>query len=343
MSVPPFGVGIRAIGRYVPERVVTNDELAARLPTTSEWIHEHIGVETRRMAASGDWSSDLGAHALVDACAQAGITPDQVDLVICGTFTPDLMLPSTAVAIMRKAGMDGGAGFDVNSGGCPGGVFALDVGRRYVQSGEYARVAVVLTDVSSKLFDPEDRTIGVIFGDAAACYLLEPAPAGRGIRRVTLRSEPAGYWTAYVARESRTGADGRPKSSAFGENFTTMEGREIRDFVLGTLPKFIESFVHDQGLRVADIDFFALHQANLRLVHGVLDTLGVPLSRTLTNIERIGNTSGASLPLVLREATDTGRLRAGQRAVLVAFGSGLNYGAALVEWNAPGDFARPGP
>ncbi|MBF8193321.1 ketoacyl-ACP synthase III [Nonomuraea sp. K274] len=338
MSDAPFGVGIRAIGRYVPERVVTNDELAARLPTTSEWISERIGIETRRVAASDEWSSDLGAYALTDACGQTGITPDQVDLVICGTYTPDLMLPSTAVAIMRKAGVDGGAGFDVNSGGCPGAVFALDVGRRYVQSGEYARVAVVLTDVSSKLFDPEDRTVGVIFGDAAACYLLERTQAGRGISRVTLRSEPAGYWSAYVAREARAGADGRPKTSAFGQNFTTMEGGEIRDFVLGPLPKFIESFVRDQGLEIADIDFFALHQANLRLVHGVLDTLGVPLSKTLTNIERIGNTSGASLPLVLREAMDTGRLRSGQRAVLVAFGSGLNYGAALVDWSGPADF-----
>ncbi|MFE9107996.1 3-oxoacyl-ACP synthase III family protein [Actinomadura geliboluensis] len=334
----PVPVGISSIGRYVPARVVGNAELAARLPTTDAWIRERIGIRSRRVAAANEWSSDLGASALFDACARIGAAPEEVDLVICGTYTPDHMLPNTAAAIMRKLGLTGTPGFDVNSGGCPGAVFALDVGRRYVETGEYRRVAVVLTDVSTRLFDPEDRTVGVIFGDAAACYLLERTSADRGVGRVALRSDPSRYWSVYAARESRKDDGGVPKASGFGDNFTTMAGPEIRDFVLGAVPPFIREFLAESDLGLDDIDFFALHQANLNLVHGVLDALGQPRSKTRTNIERLGNTSGASVPLVLAEAADAGQLKPGDLALLVAFGGGLNYGAALVRWCGPQDF-----
>lgn len=336
-----IGAGIRAIGRCLPERVVSNAELAARLPTTDAWIRERIGIETRRLAAPDEWSSDLGARALADACAQAGIDPNELSLVICGTYTPDHLLPHTAAAITRKVGAPRVPTFDVNAGGCPGAVFALDVGRRYVESGEYPRVAVVLTDVSSRLFDPEDRTVGVIFGDAAACYLLEPTRPGSGIGSVALGSDSSRYRTVYAARESRTDAAGRRKTSGFGDQFTTMVGSEIRDFVLGSVPTFVREFVTKADVDLADVDFIALHQANLRLVHGILDALDQPYTKTLTNVDRLGNTSGASVPLVLREADEAGRLPSGALALLVAFGGGLNYGAALVRWSGPDDFLMP--
>ncbi|RFS86626.1 ketoacyl-ACP synthase III [Actinomadura spongiicola] len=333
-----YGVGIRAIGRCLPERVVPNSELVERLPTSDAWIRERIGIESRRFAASGEWSSDLGVRALVDACDRAGLDPNELSMVICGTYTPDHLLPFTAAAITRKAGLPRTPAFDVNSGGCPGAVYALDVGRRYVESGEYPRVAVVLTDVSTRLFDPEDRTVGVIFGDGAACYLLEPTRPGSGIGPVALGTDSSRYFSVYAAREARTGADGRPKVSGFGDNFTTMAGREIREFVLGSVPGFVREFAAKADLDLDDVDFFALHQANLRLVHGILDALEQPYAKTLTNVERFGNTSGASVPLVLREAEDSGRLRPGQRALLVAFGGGLSFGAALVRWSGSDDF-----
>jgi 3-oxoacyl-[acyl-carrier-protein] synthase-3 len=337
-----YSVGIRAIGKYIPSRVVTNAELAERLPTTEEWIKRSIGIDTRYFSAPGEWSSDLGAHALLDACARAGRRVSEVNLVICGTYTPDHMLPHTAAAIMQKAGIGDVPGFDVNSGGCPGAVFALDVGTKYVASGDYPCVAVVLTDVSSKAFDPEDRTVGVIFGDAAACYLLEPTSCRPSIGRSLLRTDPSHYHTAFIAREQRVDASGIPKFSELGSQFMTMEGREIKKFVLGTIPNFIKEFLSNMDLEPGDVDFFALHQANRNLVHGVLAALGQPLAKTMTNIERLGNTSGASLPLLLREATESGRLRPGDLALLVAFGGGLNYGATLVRWCGPEDFERPG-
>lgn len=334
-------VGIRAIGKYIPSRVVTNEELENRLPTTSEWIQQHIGIETRRVAEVHEWSSDLGARALADACREADLEVRDVSLVICGTYTPDQMLPDTASAIMAKAGIHGVPGFDINSGGCPGAVFALDVGTKYAASGEYPRVAVVLTDVTSKTFDPEDRTVGVIFGDAAACYLLEPTARCRGIGNALLRSDPSHYWSAHVAREQRFDAHGERKSSGFGDQFLTMRGRDIREFVLRTIPEFIREFLCKASLSADDVDFFALHQANRHLVHGVLEALGQPLTKTLTNIERIGNTSGASVPLVLSEAAESGQLKPGDLALLAAFGAGLNYGATLVRWCEAEDFIVP--
>ncbi|MBT8226293.1 MAG: ketoacyl-ACP synthase III [Dactylosporangium sp.] len=334
----PRGARIRAIGRYVPERVVTNAELASRLQTTDAWIRERIGIETRHFAAPDEWSSDLGARALLDACDQAGLDVHSIDLVICGTYTPDHMLPDTAAAIMSKIGIDGTPGFDVNSGGCPGGVFALDVGAKYVASGDYPRTAVVLADVGSKLFDPEDRTVGVIFGDAAACFLLEQTASGSCVGSALLRSKPSHYRSAYGARESRTDVNGRRKRSGFGDNFLDMRGRDIWDFVENTIPGFIIEFLDKAGLTPDDVDFFALHQANDNLVRLILRALHQPLTKTVTNIQRIGNTSGASVPLVLREAADSGRLRPGDLVLLAAFGGGLNYGATLIRWCGPEDF-----
>jgi len=332
--------GIREIGVHIPERVVTNQDLEQTLDTSDQWIQDNIGVRTRRYAEPDDWTSDLGARALLDACARAGVAPDSVDLVICGTYTPDRMLPSTAVTVMEKAGISGTPGFDVNSGGCPGSVFALEIGANFIASGAYRRVAVVLGDVSTKIFDPQDRTVAVIFGDAAASYLLEPVVSGLpGLLPARLGSEPSGQSVGYVTREPRYDEEGERRQSGFGDNFTVMVGRGIRDFVLGTVPGLIEKTVTDAGLGLDDIDFFALHQANRHMVHTILDTLGQPRDKTLTNIQRIGNTSGASVPLVLRDALDEGRIGRGDQVVLAAFGAGLNYGALVTRWCGPEDFA----
>ncbi|GAA1291421.1 ketoacyl-ACP synthase III [Streptomyces sanglieri] len=332
------GVGIRAIGGYLPERVVTNAELEQSLDTTDAWIQEFIGVKTRRWSAPEEWTSDLGAAALLDACRRAGVGPESVDLVICGTYTPDHHIPATAVAIMGKLGIRDVPGFDVNSGGCPGGTFALDVGAKYVASGAYRRVAVVLADVNTKIFDPEDRTVGVIFGDGAACYLLEPTTADAGVGTTLLRSDPTGYTTAYVKREKRTWPDGSPKQSAFGDNFAHMHGRGVRDFALDRVPGFVEELVKTNHLALEDIDLIVFHQANYRLIHVLMERLGLPVDRTMTNVQKYGNTSGAGVPLVLREALDSGRIKAGSNVVIVSFGAGMSHGGTVIRWAAEEDF-----
>lgn len=333
-----YNVGIRTIGRCLPDRVVGNDEIASRLPTSSAWIEKKLGVRTRHISAPDEWSSDLGARALLDACGHIGLDPQALDLIICGTYTPDNMLPHTAAAIMARLGIDGTPGFDINSGGCPGAVFALDIGTKYVHSGEYTRVAVVLTDVSSKLFDPEDRTVGAIFGDGAACYLLEPTLGEPGIGSATLRTQSSGYWSACAERGPRVDARGERKTSGFGDNFMVMKGKDVWNFVAATIPDFMTEVLTKAGMTADEVDFFALHQANINLVYLVMDALGQPMSKTHTNVERLGNTAGASVPLVLREAADSGQLKPGDLAMLTAFGGGLNFGASLIRWCGPDDF-----
>ncbi|CCH29443.1 ketoacyl-ACP synthase III [Actinosynnema sp. NPDC047251] len=335
----PRGVGIRSIGRYLPDRVVSNADLERILLTRDDWIRENIGVRTRRMAADDQWTSDLGAAALLDACARAGVRPSEVDLVVCGTYTPDHMAPPTAMLVIDKSGAVGAAGFDVNSGACPGGVFALDVGAKYLASGQYRRVAVVLADVSTRTMDWKDPGPAVIFGDGAACYLLEPCTPGLGIGTTLLRSDPSAYQAVRVARERRTRRDGTRLSSGFGDNFSTLDGNAVHGLAVGEVPPFVEELLAAAGREVEDIDLFALHQANLYIVREIMAAIGVPMDRTVVNIEKYGNTSGASVPLVLREAEDTGRLSPGDQVVLAAFGSGFSMGAALVRWCGPEDFA----
>ncbi|HEY0166770.1 MAG TPA: ketoacyl-ACP synthase III [Jatrophihabitans sp.] len=336
-----YGVGITAIGGRIPELVVTNADLENRLQTTDAWINENIGIQTRHWSAPEEGTSDLGAAALVDACQRAGVDLDSIDLVICGTYTPDHMIPAAAVAIMRKVGMRDVPGFDVNSGGCPGGVFALDVGAKFVASGQYRRVAVVLSDVTTKLFDPEDRTVGVIFGDAAACYLLEPTRPGVGLSSALMRSDPTTYETAFVKREKRSWPDGNPKQTHFGDNFCYMHGRSVRDYALDRIPDFVEELVKNSGLVMDQIDLVIFHQANYHLIHTLMERIGLPAEKTHTTVQRLGNTSGSGVPLALREALDEGRVKPGDVVALVAFGAGMSHGGTIIRWPEAEDYVRP--
>jgi 3-oxoacyl-[acyl-carrier-protein] synthase-3 len=251
------------------------------------------------------------------------------------------MIPAAAVAIMRKVGMREVPGFDVNSGGCPGGVFALDVGAKFVASGQYRRVAVVLSDVTTKLFDPEDRTVGVIFGDAAACYLLEPTRAGVGLSSALMRSDPTTYETAFVKREKRSWPDGNPKQTHFGDNFCYMHGRSVRDYALDRIPDFVEELVKNSGLVMDQIDLVIFHQANYHLIHTLMERIGLPPEKTHTTVQRLGNTSGSGVPLALREALDQGRVKPGDVVALVAFGAGMSHGGTIIRWPEAEDFVRP--
>lgn len=334
------GVGITAIGGRIPEQVVTNADLEGRLQTTDAWINENIGIQTRHWSGPEEGTSDLGAAALIDACERAGVSPDSIDLVICGTYTPDHMIPAAAVAIMRRVGMRDVPGFDVNSGGCPGGVFALDVGAKYIASGQYRRVAVVLSDVTTKLFDPEDRTVGVIFGDAAACYLLEPTRAGVGLSSALMRSDPTTYETAYVKRERRSWPDGSPKQTPFGDNFCYMHGRSVRDYALDRIPEFFEELVKNSGLTPDEVDLVIFHQANFHLIYMIMDRIGLPPEKTLTTVQRLGNTSGSGVPLALRDAQDQGRVKPGDVVVLISFGAGMSHGGTIIRWPKTEDYVR---
>ncbi|WP_371574251.1 3-oxoacyl-ACP synthase III family protein [Streptomyces sp. NBC_01314] len=331
----PTGVGIRSVGGYLPKETLDNAELEGLLDTTAAWIEERLGIYQRHIAAPHQQASDLGLEALHDALTVAGLPLTAVDLLLCGTATPDHMFPATAAAIAHKAGLNGVPCLDVNSGGCAGGVFALDVGARYVASGQYGCVAVVLTDVVTRVCATDDRTTRAIFGDGAACYLLQPCKAGRGIGTTLLRTMPEWFHTAHVRRIPSQD----PHANAFsGGNVLVMNGPEVRDFALDVVPRFIHEIAAADGIDVHMADFIALHQANPRLIPKILQRVGVPTDKTLVTAASMGNTSGASVPLVLWEALKQERIRRGSIVLAVAFGSGLSMGGTVIRWCGEKDF-----
>ncbi|MCX4907711.1 3-oxoacyl-ACP synthase III family protein [Streptomyces sp. NBC_00878] len=334
----PTSVGIRSIGGYLPKEILDNAELEGLLDTTAAWIDERLGIHQRHIAAPDQQASDLGLAALQEALDIAGVPLRNVDLLICGTVTPDHMLPATAAAIAHKAGLNGVPCFDVNSGACAGGVFALDVGARYVASGQYRCVAVVLTDVMSRICATDDRTTRAIFGDGAACYLLQPCEAGRGIGVTLLKTMPDWYYTAHVRRSPSQD----PRANLFsGDNALVMNGAEVRDFALDTIPHFIQEVAAAEGIGVDAADLIVLHQANARLIPKILRRVGVSADKTVVTAGYMGNTSGASVPLALCEALKEGRIQPGSLILAVAFGSGLSMGGTVIRWCAKEDFLPP--
>ncbi|WP_217208213.1 3-oxoacyl-ACP synthase III family protein [Streptomyces sp. AC550_RSS872] len=330
------GVGIRSIGVCVPENEVTNTQLVERFDTTDAWMRERLGIFSRRVAGPDEFTSDLGLGAFEDACKRAGVDPASIDLLICCTSTPDHMIPAVAALILRKAQIQGVPGFDVNAGGCAGGLFGLDVGHKYMQSGQYERVAVVVADTVAQLNDPEDRTQHAIFGDGAACYLLERCADSPGIGRTLLGTDPEGYYTAFVER-----LDGDGRLNRFsGANVTRMDGRGVKDFALSVVPGFVSEVTALGGVTLDDVRLIVTHQANPRLVRELVTRLGQPADKTVIVADRFGNTSGSSVVIALAEAERTGRIGPGDAVLLLGFGAGMSYAGTVVHWCGSENFPQ---
>ncbi|MFH8728212.1 3-oxoacyl-ACP synthase III family protein [Streptomyces termitum] len=322
------GVGIRSVGVCLPEHEVTNARLVERFDTSDAWMRERLGITGRRVAGPGEHTSDLGLGAFEDACKRAGVEPSDIDLLICCTFTPDHMVPAVAALILRKAQIRGVPGFDVNAGGCAGGLFALDVGHKYLRSGQYERVAVVVADTVAQLNDPDDRTQHAIFGDGAACYLLERCEGSPGIGPTLLGTDPERYYTAYIERVAE---EGRPNRFS-GANVTRMDARGVKDFALTVVPGFVDDVLAAAGTTLDAVDLIVTHQANPVLVRELVRHLGQPEEKTVVVADRYGNTSGSSVVIALAEAERTGRLSPGDRVLLLGFGAGMSYGGTVVHW-----------
>ncbi|MFI5974655.1 3-oxoacyl-ACP synthase III family protein [Streptomyces sp. NPDC051452] len=331
----PVSVGIRSVGRFVPDVEISNEQVVERFDTSDEWIRAKLGIHARRVARPGQLTSDLAVGALRDACVRARIAPETIDLLICCTGTPDHMLPAMAAAVLRKAELFDIRGFDVNAGGCAGGVFALDVGVKYLRSGEYQRVAVVIADTVAQCLDPEDRTGHAIFGDGAGCYLLEACRDGRGVGPTLMRTKPELYYTAFTERQDPPG--GVPNRFS-GANYMRMDGGGVRDFALDVIPDFAEQVVKAAGTTLDDVDLIISHQANPTLLRRLVRELGQPESKTVVVADRLGNTSGSSVILALWEALESNRLHPGDEVLLVSFGSGMSYGGTVLRWCGPEDF-----
>jgi 3-oxoacyl-[acyl-carrier-protein] synthase-3 len=320
---------IVGVGKYLPQRVLTNADLEKMVETSNQWIVDRTGIRERRIAATDETAATLGVEASRMALRTAGLAPDDIDLVLCATLSPDGMFPATASLIQDGLSARKAAAFDINAA-CLGFVAALATGAQFINAGIYQRVLVVGSEVTSRIIDWTDRTTCVLFGDGAGAIVLEHAERG-GPASFILKSDGSGANLLYAR-----GPASAPASLEAEGYCIIMNGPEIFKFAVRMMEESARQAVKDAGLSVSDIDFVVPHQANQRIMSAVAKGLGLPEGRLVSNVEKYGNTSSASIPIALCEAWEEGKLKDGDRIVIVAFGGGLAWGASVVEWTELG-------
>jgi 3-oxoacyl-[acyl-carrier-protein] synthase-3 len=316
---------------YVPERVVTNHDIAKMVDTSDEWIVERTGIRERRIAEPGQATSDLALPAAKQALRVAGIEPGDLDLIIVATCTGDMgSCPATASLLQDQLGAKASAAFDV-AAVCSGFVYALDVATQYVQTGRYDNVLVVGAEVMSKMLDWTDRSTCVLFGDGAGAIVVRPCRDGEGILSSVLGSDGSGACLLNVP----AGGSRQPLTPALVEqrqNCLMMKGREVYRFAIEIMGEAAAQVLDSVGLTPQDVDLFIPHQANIRIIVAAAKRLDLPMQKVFVNVDRYGNTSAASVPLALCEAWQQGRIKQGDTLVTVGFGAGLTWGANVIRW-----------
>ena len=316
---------IAGLGKYLPERVVTNFDLEKMVETSDAWIRDRTGVRERHVAADDETASTMAVLAARQALAQAEVDPMELDLIIGATTSPDGMFPAIASLVQHGLGARRAAAFDINAA-CVGFLTAFATASQFILSGTYQRVLVVGSEVLSRIVDWSDRGTCVLFGDGAGAVVLEAAKRGEPFSFV-FHSDGGGADKLFAH-----GPCSQPGEADPGCYFIQMDGPHIFKFAVQAMEQATREAVQAAGLTVDDIDLLIPHQANLRIIDATAKRLGLPPERCMTNVDRYGNTSSASIPLALREAWEQGRLHEGDRVVFVAFGGGLVWGALLLEW-----------
>ncbi len=321
---------IAGVGSYVPARVMKNAELATLVETSDEWITSRTGIKERRIAAADEFTSDMAFHAAERALASAGVTPDQVDLIIVATITPDMLFPSTACLVQHKLGAKKAMAFDIEAA-CSGFVYALEIGRKFIESGSATNVLVIGAEKISSIIDWTDRATCVLFGDGAGAAVLQHRPGSRGIITTCLASDGTkGEFLCMPGGGSRIPAT--TESVSTRQHFLRMNGKDTFKSAVNAMVAVGFEALEKAGLTINDIKLVIPHQANLRIISAVGDRLGVSAEKTFVNLDRYGNTSAASVAIALDEAVTTGRLVRGDLVLLLVFGAGLTWGSALIEW-----------
>lgn len=324
------GSTIAGIGHYLPERILTNAEIEALVETSDEWIVTRTGIRERRIAAPEQASSDLGLEAAREAMADAGVGPDDLDLIIVGTATPDMLFPATACILQDRLGAKRAGAFDL-SAACSSWVYGIAVAHGYVSSGMAETVLVVGAETLSKITNWKDRSTCVLFGDSAGAAVIRPCEPGQGFLSFYLGADGAGGPLI-----SLPGGGSRYPASyetiERGDHYLQMNGREVYKFAVRLIPKAIEEAASRAGVRLEDVDWFIPHQANIRIIDAAAERLGQPREKFFINVERFGNTSSASVPVALYEAVRGGKIRQGDLTVMVAFGGGLTWASTALRW-----------
>lgn len=328
MSLLP--VGIIGTGKYVPERVLTNQELEKMVDTNDEWIVTRTGIRERRLASPEQASSDLAYEASVQALKNAGITAEQIDLIVVATVTPDMAFPSTACILQEKLGAKKAAAFDL-SAACTGFIYGLANASNFIATGTYKYVLVVGAECLSRITDYTDRNTCILFGDGAGAVVLGAVPEGRGFKAFELGADGTGGPLLKVP-----GGGSRYPASAQSlegkQHFIFMAGSEVFKFAVRIMGSAAEEALRKAGMDKSEVDLLVPHQANIRIIQSALNRLNLNEDKCMINLDKYGNVSAASIPIALAEAVEAGRVKEGDRLVLVGFGGGLTWGASVLVW-----------
>jgi len=328
----PIHAHVTGWGRYVPSQILSNKDLERMVDTNDEWIVTRTGIRERRVAAANETTASMAAVAGLRAIHTAGISPDDIDLILLGTLTPDYWMPSTAALVKEAIGNTRAAAMDV-AAACSGFVYGFATAQAWIESGLAKHVLVIGAELLTRFLDYTDRSTCILFGDGAGAAVLSASHEPGGALGVELTTEPQG---AYMIWLPAGGAKSPPSAEtiARGEHFIRMEGKETYRFATRTLASTALESVRKSGLEPDDIRLFIPHQANIRIIEAVAKGLNLPMDRMYTNVDKYGNTSAASVPIAMAEAVNEGRVDVGDRITIVAFGAGFTSGAVTIEWTA---------
>lgn len=333
MTVLPEGLinaGIAGVGAYVPDKIITNADLEKIVDTSDEWIVNRSGIRERRIAPPEMAASDFAEIAARQAIAGAGITAEDLDLVIVATNTPDMVFPATACLVQDRIGAKKAGAFDL-AAGCSGFMYAMVVGSQFISTGSYRNVLVIGSENLSKIVNWKDRKTCVLFGDGAGAVVLSQAAPGSGILSQKLWADGSGSHSLQLP----AGGSRLPASHETVDNnlhYVHMRGRDIFKFAVRSTGKAAAEVLAAAGIKASDIDHFIPHQANVRIIEAAARRLRLPMEKVHVNVDRYGNTSTASIPIALAEAVGAGRIKKGEHILMVGFGAGLTWAAAVLKW-----------
>lgn len=308
-----MNAGIKGIGRYLPERIVTNQELEQKMDTTDEWIRTRTGISERRIADDSMNTSDLAYEAARNAIENAGISPEEIDLILVATVTPDQPFPTVSCILQERLGAKKAAAMDL-SAACAGFMYGMVTAKQFIESGTYKHILVVGVEKLSKITDWNDRNTAVLFGDGAGAVIMGPVSEGRGILSFEL------------------GADGTGGKHLYQDEFIIMNGREVFKFAVRQMGESAVNVLEKAGLSKSDVDMLVPHQANIRIMEASRQRLELPEEKMSKTVHKYGNTSAASIPIAIVEELEAGKIKDDDVIVMVGFGGGLTWGAIALRW-----------
>ncbi len=326
--MPDYGAIIIGTGSFLPEKRLTNEELSKLVDTNDEWIVQRTGIRERRIAGKDESTATLATAAARKAIQAAGLEPKDIDLILCGTITPEMTFPSTACFVAASLGLTSTPAFDI-AAACSGFLYTLETGAAFIKSGRYKTVLVIGAETLSRITDYTDRGSCILFGDGAGAVVLQRSPdPSRGVIYSSLHADGSGWEMLYCKPGSRFPIEEALANA--GDGFMRIKGREVYKFAVTRFEELIEDAMRKCELGVDDVSLIVPHQVNQRIIDSAMQKLGIPSEKAFVNIDKYGNTSAASIPIALDEAWRAGKIKQGDVLIFVAFGAGLTWANAVV-------------